>query len=595
MRVWSTELKEHVGERVELQGWLLNHRPLSRVDFVILRDGKGVCQIVVNDEAERAEVAKWFDETVFTVEGTPKLNEQAPGGVELVDPTFTLVAATPEPPPVNLRVPELKEQLPFQLDHAAVSLRHPRRRAVFRLGALSLAGHPRDARRRRLRRDPDAEDRRVRHRDAAPTSSRIDYFGRPGYLAQSPQFYKQMMVGVFERVYEIGPVFRAEPHDTVRHLAEYVSLDVELGFIDDHLTSWPCCRDLLAGMVAAMQERRRARARAARPHAARRARRRSRTSTSSTRRSSSSGETGEKACVGEPDLAPAHERCARRVGRCASTAPTSCSSSATRWSKRPFYTHPNPERPEYSNSFDLIFRGLELVTGGQRLHRYDDYVAVLERARPGSRAATRRTSRRSSTACRRTAGSRSAGSAGWRGCRGEQRPRDDALPARHQPHPAVITIDFAGRVVLVTGGSRGIGRGIAAAVRGRRRARRRLRPHRARRAARGLASSSRPMSATPTRSTRVDRRRSPNASRASRRARQQRRRRAAVRHRHRVAAVHRRDHRVEPHRAARVRAEGERGDAGAGRRRRDREHRERERHPTVAEHRRVRRGEGRAC
>jgi len=140
MRVWSTELKEHVGERVELQGWLLNHRPLSRVDFVILRDGKGVCQIVVNDDAARAEVAKWFDETVFTVEGTPKLNEQAPGGVELVDPTFTLVAATPEPPPVNLRVPELKEQLPFQLDHAAVSLRHPRRRAVFRLGALSLAG-----------------------------------------------------------------------------------------------------------------------------------------------------------------------------------------------------------------------------------------------------------------------------------------------------------------------------------------------------------------------------------------------------------------------------------------------------------------------
>ena len=95
MRVWSTELKEHVGERVELQGWLLNHRPLSRVDFVILRDGKGVCQIVVNDDAVRAEVAKWFDETVFTVEGTPKLNEQAPGGVELVDPTFTLVAATP--------------------------------------------------------------------------------------------------------------------------------------------------------------------------------------------------------------------------------------------------------------------------------------------------------------------------------------------------------------------------------------------------------------------------------------------------------------------------------------------------------------------
>ena len=69
----------------------------------------------------------------------------------------------------------------------------------------------------------------------------VDYFGRPAYLAQSPQFYKQTMVGVFERVYETGPVFRAEPHDTARHLAEYVSLDAELGFIRTTATCWRCC------------------------------------------------------------------------------------------------------------------------------------------------------------------------------------------------------------------------------------------------------------------------------------------------------------------------------------------------------------------
>ncbi len=377
MRVWSTELKEHVGERVELQGWLLNHRPLSRVDFVILRDGKGVCQIVVNDDAARAEVAKWFDETVFTVEGTPKLNEQAPGGVELVDPTFTLVAATPEPPPVNLRVPELKEQLPFQLDHAAVSLRHPRRRAVFRLGALSLAG---------MRETLDAAgfvEIQTPKIVASATETganvfRIDYFGRPGYLAQSPQFYKQMMVGVFERVYEIGPVFRAEPHDTVRHLAEYVSLDVELGFIEDHFTVMGVLRDLLAGMVGRMQdggERELAlldltlpSVPAEIPHidfvAAQELIER---------------ETGEKGVVGEPDLAPAHERF---LGEWALREHGSDFLFVVGYPmvKRPFYTHPNRDRPEYSNSFDLIFRGLELVTGGQRLHEYADYVAVLERA-----------------------------------------------------------------------------------------------------------------------------------------------------------------------------------------------------------------------
>ena len=78
----------------------------------------------------------------------------------------------------------------------------------------------------------------------------VDYFGRPAYLAQSPQLYKQIMVGVFERVYETGPVFRAEPHDTSRHLAEYVSLDVELGFIDDHRDVLAMLREVLAGMLA---------------------------------------------------------------------------------------------------------------------------------------------------------------------------------------------------------------------------------------------------------------------------------------------------------------------------------------------------------
>jgi nondiscriminating aspartyl-tRNA synthetase len=81
----------------------------------------------------------------------------------------------------------------------------------------------------------------------------VDYFGRPAYLAQSPQFYKQMMVGVFERVYEIGPVFRAEPHDTVRHLAEYVSLDAELGFIGDHRDVLGLLRATLAGMVESIR------------------------------------------------------------------------------------------------------------------------------------------------------------------------------------------------------------------------------------------------------------------------------------------------------------------------------------------------------
>ena len=82
----------------------------------------------------------------------------------------------------------------------------------------------------------------------------VDYFGRPAYLAQSPQFYKQIMVGVFERVFEVGPVFRAEPHDTPRHLNEYVSLDVEMGFIDDHTTVMALLTEVLRAMLAAVRE-----------------------------------------------------------------------------------------------------------------------------------------------------------------------------------------------------------------------------------------------------------------------------------------------------------------------------------------------------
>ena len=99
---------------------------------------------------------------------------------------------------------------------------------------------------------------RVRRNPATESGANVfalDYFGRPAYLAQSPQFYKQAMVGVFERVYEVGPVFRAEPHDTVRHLAQYTSLDVELGFIADHRDVMGVLTTVLKGMLERISER----------------------------------------------------------------------------------------------------------------------------------------------------------------------------------------------------------------------------------------------------------------------------------------------------------------------------------------------------
>jgi len=198
----------------------------------------------------------------------------------------------------------------------------------------------------------------------------VDYFGRPAYLAQSPQFYKQIMVGVFERVYEVGPVFRAEPHDTVRHLAEYVSLDVEFGFVDDHRDVLEVLRDVLTGMVDAI---------------------RTDAGAAVDRAGARLPDVPERIPVihfrdalelvgadpDEPDLAPEHER---RIGRWALAAHGSDFVAVEGYParKRPFYTHPEPGDARHTNSFDLLFRGLELVTGGQRLHEYADYARALE-------------------------------------------------------------------------------------------------------------------------------------------------------------------------------------------------------------------------
>ncbi|HLR83319.1 MAG TPA: aspartate--tRNA(Asn) ligase, partial [Nocardioidaceae bacterium] len=200
----------------------------------------------------------------------------------------------------------------------------------------------------------------------------LDYFGHTAYLAQSPQFYKQIMVGVFERVYEVGPVFRAEPHDTARHLAEYVSLDAELGFIADHRDVLQTLRDTLAGMVDAT---------------------RTQASDALTILGLELPTVPEQiptidfrdalalagASADEPDLAPEHER---TIGEWALREHGSDFVAVEGYpmAKRPFYTRHRPGSPTVSNSFDLLFRGLELVTGGQRLHRYSDYIAAITAA-----------------------------------------------------------------------------------------------------------------------------------------------------------------------------------------------------------------------
>jgi nondiscriminating aspartyl-tRNA synthetase len=345
MRVLSSELPAHAGKRVTLAGWLHAKRELGAVTFVILRDRAGLAQIVAEPPVELSP------ETVLEVDGVAVAAEQAPGGVELQEPSFRVLSEPAAQPPVELRRPVLKESLPTLLDHAPVAWRHPGERAKLAITAASVAGF-----RRALDGLGFTEISTPKIVASATESGanvfRLDYFGREAYLAQSPQFYKQTMVGVFERVYETGKVWRAEPHETGRHLAEYTSLDAELGFIRDHFDVMAMVREAIAGMVEGIRERVPAVELPEVPaeipwvHFS---------------------ETG----VDDVDLAPADER------RLCEEHGEWLFVTGFPAAKRPFYTHPEPGRPEYTNSFDLLFRGIEIVTGGQRLHRYEDYVAAL--------------------------------------------------------------------------------------------------------------------------------------------------------------------------------------------------------------------------
>ena len=218
---------------------------------MILRDRTGLAQVVVKDEATLAQVDALTEETTVEVVGQVSANPQAPAGVEIVDP---VLPRAHRPSGHAARSSSggrsLDASLPTMLDHAAGHLAAPAAagEVAARRGVACTASGP-------AGRAGFTEVHSPKLVESATESGanvfEVDYFGRPAYLAQSPQFYKQVLVGIFERVYEVGPVFRAEPHDTVRHLAEYVSLDVELGFIDDHRDVIAVLRDVVAGMVAA--------------------------------------------------------------------------------------------------------------------------------------------------------------------------------------------------------------------------------------------------------------------------------------------------------------------------------------------------------
>ena len=352
---------------VTLHGMVHALRDLGGVTFLTLRTREGLIQCVCPRRPEGVR-----EECAVSVSGLLRPEPRAPGGAELAEARFTVLSRPAAPPPVPL-----SKKSPLSLDTELslrpVTLRAPRARAVFRIQAAVC---------RAFREFLQGEGFTEIHTpklgragaEGGSSQFRLDYFGRKAVLAQSPQLYKQAMVGVFERVYEIGPVFRAEKHATQRHLNEYTSLDLEMGFLRSFTDLMALEQGFLRRLVALLRQE----------------------------------YAGELALLGaelpaaehipavrfdeakrlaaeaygyairEPyDLEPEEEQ---HIGRYAKEVWGSDFVFVTHYPgrKRPFYTMDDPEDPRYTLSFDLLFRGMEITTGGQRIHNYGQQVEKLK-------------------------------------------------------------------------------------------------------------------------------------------------------------------------------------------------------------------------
>jgi len=364
-RTLTQALPTHVGEAVTLQGWVHNRRDLGGIQFLLLRDRSGLVQCVF----ERTELP--LHESCVRVRGTVVANERAPGGVEVQADGLEVLSRALIPPPVEISKEEWHANPETFLEYRHMTVRGLKAQAALKVQAELV---------RAFRAYLDERDFTeiftpklvATGAESGANLFEVDYYGKRAYLAQSPQLYKQIMVAVYERVYEVAPVFRAEPSHTTRHLAEYLSLDVEFGFIRDEEDVMDLQEGLFKAMMGRVAER-------CAPHL----------------------ELMEAAAppldpvvpripllearalvaeryghqTGGKDLDPEAERL---LGRWAREEHGSDFVFVTRFPQaaRPFYTYPEPDG-ELTRGVDLLFRGVEITSGGQRVHDYDMLLGEL--------------------------------------------------------------------------------------------------------------------------------------------------------------------------------------------------------------------------
>ena len=357
------------GETAQVHGIVHTLRDLGDVRFMLLRMPQGTLQCVLTGEGPAVR-----EGDAVRASGEVAKDERAPGGAELHVTALTVLASAAEPMPVPIGKNRMNLTLDTDLSLRFVTLRNLRRRAVFKVQEGVVRGF-REALQREGFTEIHSPKIVAQNAEGGANLFRMEYFGRRAYLAQSPQFYKQAMVPVYERVFEIGPVFRAEKHNTQRHLNEYTSMDFEMGFIDSFEDVMQMETKVLQTIMQVLK-------------------------TDYAPQLSLLGvtlpEVGEiptvrvdeaKRLVSEKyhrpirdpfELEPEEEQL---ISRLFEEEYGSEFVFVTHYpsKKRPFYAADDPEDPRYTLSFDLLFRGLEVTTGGQRIHDYAQQVEKLRR------------------------------------------------------------------------------------------------------------------------------------------------------------------------------------------------------------------------
>lgn len=365
---------DFVGKSVKVNGAIHTIRDMGEVAFIVLRKREGLLQCVYEEGKTKFDLKDLKEACTIEVEGTVKAEDRAPNGFEIRLDTIKVLSEPKEPMPLAISKWKMNTSLEANLNNRPIALRNIRERAKFRIQEGVVRGF-RDFLYQEGFTEIHTPKLGAKSAEGGANLFKLEYFHRPAILQQSPQFYKQMMVGVFDRVFETAPVFRAEKHNTKRHLNEYTSLDFEMGYIDGfedimametgflqytmELLKKDYARELkILGVTLPNVDKIPAiRFDEAKQRVAEKYNRQFRN---------------------PYDLEPEEEAL---IGQYFKEEYDADFVFVTHYpsKKRPFYAMDDPADPTYTLSFDLLYQGLEITTGGQRIHDYDMLMEKIEK------------------------------------------------------------------------------------------------------------------------------------------------------------------------------------------------------------------------